>query len=145
MQIRKNLGVLVMVAAAGLMPLQAHDTGKSHGHSKAKKVKKSASVTRIWNDSTRLQALLLDVNSSAMVSAAGWRTVANEANAVANRLYANSGSWAAARPIARDARLHVREMHAAALKGDAAGARAHAKMALPFVNQLVDWSADKLS
>ena len=142
MQIRKKLGVLVMVAAAGLMPLQA-ETGKSQG--KSKKAQKSPSVTRIWNDSTRLQALLIDVNSSAMVSAAGWRTVANEANSIANRLYANSGSWKAARPIASDARSHIREMHAAALKGDAAGARAHARMALPFINQLVDWSADKLS
>jgi len=48
---------------------------------------------------------------------------------------------AKARGLATDARAHVREMHKAAMKGDAEGARAHAAMALPFVYQLIDWSS----
>ena len=46
-----------------------------------------------------------------------------------------------ARGLAGDARAHVREMHKAAMKGDADGARTHAGLALPFVYQLIDWSS----
>lgn len=93
--------------------------------------------TRVWNDATRLAAVLSDVQSTrANLSAATWKSTANEANMLANRIYARSGGRAAA----RDLRTHVREMRAAALKGDSDGARSHAGMALPFAYQIIDWA-----
>jgi|SRR5262245_34763771 len=96
---------------------------------------------KVHNYATRLASLLADTQGNATITAAGWKTIANEANALANKLYAASHVTAKARGLARDARTHVREMHKAAMKGDAAGAKAHAAMALPFVNQLIDWSS----
>jgi hypothetical protein len=86
-------------------------------------------------------ALLRDVQHDVPVSPAMWRTIANEANTLANRLYARTSRSAKARRAATDLRMHVREMRAAALKGDAAGARRHAGEALPFAYRLIDWSA----
>jgi len=99
--------------------------------------------TRIYNDSTRLASLLQDVQSNANVSEAMWKTVANEANALANRIYGYTSGNATARAAARDLRTHVREMRTAALAGDAPGARSHAGQALPFAYTLIDWSAPK--
>lgn len=96
-----------------------------------------SSRTRVWNDATRLAALLNDAqNQTANVSAATWRTIGNEANVLANRIYAGSGGRAQAREI----RTHVREFRSAALKGDAASARTHAAAALPFVYEIIDWA-----
>ncbi len=100
-----------------------------------------AKNARVHDYSTRLASLLSDAQSNASLSPATWKAVANEANALANKLYAASAVNAKARGLARDARAHVREMHKAAMKGDADGAKAHAGMALPFVYQLIDWSA----
>lgn len=92
--------------------------------------------TRIQNDATRLAALLADTQGTATLSPASWKAIANEANALANRLVATTAGNKSLRKTAVDARAHVREMHSAAMKGDAAGAKAHAGMALPFVYQL---------
>src|SRR5215212_3186732 len=99
-----------------------------------------AQKARVHDYSTRLAALLADTQGKATIGPAGWKAIANEANALANKLYAASSVNAKARGLARDARAHVREMHKAAMKGDADGARAHAAMALPFVYPLIDWS-----
>ena len=100
-----------------------------------------AQKAKVYDYSTRLSSLLADTQGNAMIGPAGWKAIANEANALANKLYAASHVNATARGLARDARAHVREMHKAAMKGDAAGAKAHAAMALPFVHKLVDWSS----
>jgi hypothetical protein len=100
-----------------------------------------AQKARVHDYSTRLASLLSDAQSKATLTPATWKAIANEANALANKLYASAAVNAKARGLARDARAHVREMHKAAMKGDAEGAKAHAGMALPFVYQLIDWSA----
>ncbi|MEK6372147.1 MAG: hypothetical protein AABO58_05575 [Acidobacteriota bacterium] len=100
-----------------------------------------AENARVYNYSTRLASLLADTQGNAMISPAGWKGIANEANALANKLYAATHVNKTARGLARDARAHVREMHKAAMKGDAAGAKAHAAMAMPFVHRLIDWSS----
>ena len=88
-----------------------------------------AAQTNRTSDLSRLQAILLDAqNDKVTIPAAVWKVTGNEAVALANRI---SGGNAA-----RDLKTHVREMRDAALKGDAAGARSHAGMALPFANQL---------
>ena len=83
-----------------------------------------AQKARVHDYSTRLASLLADTQGKAMIGPASWKAIANEANALAG-----------------DARAHVREMHKAAMKGDADGARTHAGLALPFVYQLIDWSS----
>jgi len=96
---------------------------------------------RAHNDAERLASLLHDVQASTSVNMSDtmWRTIANEANTLANRIYANTRGTT--HGAARDARAHVREMRAAALKGDAAGARSHAGMAMPFVNTVINATA----
>ena len=95
---------------------------------------------KVHDYSTRLASLLSDAQGKAMLTPATWKAIANEANALANKLYASASMNKKARGLAGDARAHVREMHKAAMKGDADGAKAHAGMALPFVYQLIDWS-----
>ena len=100
-------------------------------------------IERAHADATRLASLLHDVQASTSVnlSDAMWRTIANEANTLANRIYASTKGGT--RAAAREARMHVREMRAAALKGDAAGARQHAREAMPFVNTVINETAGK--
>lgn len=101
---------------------------------------KSKSKMRVSNDATRLASILQDVQANINVSSDAWRTVVNEANSLANRIYGNTSGNATARAAARDLRMHVREMRKAALNGDAAGARQHAREALPFAYTLDDWA-----
>jgi hypothetical protein len=89
--------------------------------------------SRVANDLSRLSAILLDSqNSKVTISADAWKVTVNEANALANRIAANSSSQAA-----KDLRTHVRQMRDAALSGDVAGAQSHANEAMPFVYQLM--------
>jgi hypothetical protein len=64
--------------------------------------------------------------------------VANEANSLANRIWADAHKLPnrAAAAAASDLRMHVREMHKAAERGDAAGVRLHAGQALTFATRL---------
>jgi len=96
--------------------------------------------TRVNDDATRLAGLLHDAQTSVTVNADVWKTVGNEANSLANRLYGETGGNATARAAAKNARMHVREFREAAMNGDAAGARDHASQAMQFVTQLIDWS-----
>lgn len=96
--------------------------------------------TRVANDATRLSALLHDAQTTVSVNADVWKTVANEANSLANRIYGETSGNATARAAAKELRTHVRQFREAAMKGDAAGARDHANQAMEFVNKLVDWA-----
>ncbi len=93
-------------------------------------------TARVSDDATRLAALLHDLDShpNVTINEATWRTIANEANTLANRIYANTSGTA--RTTATELRRHVRGMHASALRGDAAEARRHASMALPVVHRV---------
>ena len=98
--------------------------------------KTSKAKARVASDTTRLAALLNDVQHTASFDSNVWKTTVNEANTLANRIYANTGG----REQARHLRMHVREMRKSALKDDAAAARPHAREALPFAYQLIDWA-----
>ena len=94
-----------------------------------------------YDYATRLASLLADTQDKAALSGAAWKSIANEANALANKLYAStSGKW---RTDAKEARTHVRLMHEAAMKGDADGAKSHAGMALPYVYKIIDATGPK--
>ena len=101
----------------------------------------AAASGHLASDAARLAAILDDSQSKAMISGAAWKVSANEANGLANRVYA-SARTAGEKKAAHEARTHIREMQAAALKGDADGAKSHAAKALPFVYQVID-SASK--
>src|SRR5947208_17035431 len=90
-----------------------------------------AQKAKVHDYSTRLASLLADTQGNATIGPAGWKAIANEANTLANRLYAVSSTHKSARALAGDVRKHVREMHKAAMAGDAAGAKSHAALALP--------------
>lgn len=124
---RKPVRYLLVICALAAMPAFA------------------ANRTRVYNEATRLAALLNDAQTTITVSSDVWRVVANEANSLANRLYGATGGSATARAAARNAREHVRAFRQAALAGDAAGGRAHATEAMPYVTKLIDWSAPKKS
>jgi hypothetical protein len=95
----------------------------------------STKNSAVSSDAGRLAAILTDAqNTKVNFSGDAWRVTANEANALANRIYTRSGG----RAEARDLRTHVRQMHDAAMKGDADGARSHAGMAMPFAYKLID-------
>ncbi|HSP35000.1 MAG TPA: hypothetical protein VLU46_11840 [Thermoanaerobaculia bacterium] len=106
----------------------------------SKSTKSPSSKTGVYNDATRLAALLQDAQATSNVDASVWKVVANEANSLANRLYGATGGNSTARKAATSARTHVRQFRDAAMSGDAAGARTHASEAMQYVTQLIDWS-----
>lgn len=103
----------------------------------------AANRMRVFNDATRLAALLNDAQTGSNLSADTWKVIANEANALANRIYGNTAGNSVARSAARDLRMHVRQLRTAALAGDAAAAKSHASQALPYAYTLIDWSQAK--
>ncbi len=136
---------LAICAAALALPLLAQTTTTTTTtttkatHKKA--TTSSSTKTRVLNDATRLAALLQDAQTTDNVDTNTWKVVANEANALANRLYGYTGGSSTARAAAKDARTHVRAFRDAALAGDAAGARTHASEAMPYVTKLIDWAS----
>ena len=133
-------------------PVEGHDKGRLEHPERtalndalptaaAVKEQTGARNPRVWLDATRIGALLRDLQTEVTLSPALWRTIGNEANTLANRLYARTSRNAEARRAATSLRVHVRELRAAALRGDAAGARRHAAEALPFAYALIEWSA----
>ena len=92
---------------------------------------------RIEADTSRLAAVLHDLQYERVRFGGDvWRSASNEALALANRIYAETGG----RPEARDIRLQVREMRAEVMHQDFGEARVHAARAMPFVHALSDWA-----
>jgi hypothetical protein len=101
-----------------------------------------AAKARAYGAATRLASLLQDMQSRASLSPASWKTLANEAGALADRVTANAGGNAP-EPVhnaARETRMHVRELRDAARKEDAAAAQANAGQALSSVYLVIEWS-----
>lgn len=130
---------LVAIGCLIAMPLlaQTTTTTTTTTTTKTKHTTRSTNKARVHDEAARLAALLDDAQTKAMLSPAAWKAVANEANALANKIYANTGG----RADAKDLRAHVRKMHAAAMKGDADGAKTHAGEALPYAYKIIDWAS----
>ncbi|HUJ13096.1 MAG TPA: hypothetical protein VL284_04820 [Thermoanaerobaculia bacterium] len=95
---------------------------------------------RIRSDASHLAAVLDDLQYQRVRFTDNvWRTSANEALALANRLYDETGG----RADARNARAHIRQMRTAVLRGNLAAARNHAQQALPYVHALSDWAYNR--
>ncbi len=98
---------------------------------------KAKRLVRINNDVNRLESILATAeNAPATLSRPSLLQVANEANMLANRIWANVHSSLRGRSDAVNAaaqlRMHIREMHKAAASGSASGVSMHAREALPF-------------
>jgi hypothetical protein len=149
---RKSLQCLLLIGCVAAAPVFGQTTTttttttttstKKAAPSKLRhKTTDSASTkTRVYNDATSLAALLNDAQTTVTVSPDVWKTIGNEANSLANRLYGATSGNATARAAARDLRTHVQEFRKAALAGDVDGARSHASQAMAFVTKLIDWS-----
>lgn len=142
---RTTVSSLLVISCLAVGPLFAQTTTKTTTtttmKTRTRKTTTSASMkARVNNDASRLAGLLRDAQTTVSVNADVWKTVANEANSLANRLYGETSGNATARAAATKARMHVREFRDAAMQGDAAGARDHASQAMEFVTQLIDWS-----
>ncbi|HEV8660558.1 MAG TPA: hypothetical protein VGS96_18290 [Thermoanaerobaculia bacterium] len=144
---RKIVRCLLAICCVAALPLFAQMTTTTTTTTTTTKTRlrhktttSATTKTRVYNDATSLAALLNDAQTTVTVNADVWKTIGNEANSLANRLYGATSGNATARAAATDARTHVREFRKAALTGDAEGARSHANMAMPFVMKLIDWS-----
>lgn len=93
------------------------------------------------SDATRLASLLADTQDKATISAAAWKTIANEATTYAGRMYLHRTPKTS--DDVKAARKHVLEMLDAAEKGDADGAKSHAGLALPYVYKVIDATMPK--
>jgi hypothetical protein len=164
---RKISAVVLSLLVAGTTALLAHDDkdkrGKKHGRhdDEREKVERherdddeherderravivqpvnASRIARINMDVNRLESLLATAQNSTVVFAKPTLTrVANEANSLANRIFANTRKIrrADAAATARSLRMHVREMHAAAAMGDAPAVRVHAGQALSLAVRL---------
>lgn len=97
----------------------------------------STQMQRVFDDTTRLQALLIDVSSDHQFSESVWRVVGNEANMLANRVYAGTRGWRSeSAGAATELRRHVRLFRQAARAGNATVAKQHATEALPHANTI---------
>ena len=124
---------------AGMWAVSVSVDGSRETHDRLRGVKGSYDAAFNSLRYLRDAGIHVATNTQINFSAGTWRAVANEANMLANRIHGRTSSWRSeSRSAARDLRMHVREMRAAALKGDAAGARTHAAEALPFASTLAN-------
>ncbi len=97
-------------------------------------------VVRVNNEVSRLESILATAQNNAIAFPQPTLTrVANEANMLANRIVADVRAARLngdAQATARTLRMHIREMHQAAARGDAAQVRLHAGQALSFALRL---------
>jgi len=92
---------------------------------------------RIAEDASRLAAELHDLQYERVRFEPGvWRSSANEAMALANRLYDEAGG----RPEANEIRLRIRRLRSEVGRGDYDDARRIAADTMPFVHRLSEWA-----
>ena len=128
------------VADAGIR-LPWRSKGKVQSSKPAKVQKKD--LARVERDLQRLESLLAGVKTSASISHKSWKSVANEADMLASRIYANVKSAKAERSAVRTAgqlRSHVQNMKKEAYKGDYRKTRRHAARALVAATRLEEWA-----
>jgi hypothetical protein len=128
---------LILIAIAAAFPLLAYAQ-----EAPIKQIRRAAHE-HVYNDATRLAALLRDVESNVNYSDAVWKAIGNESNGLANRIYTGTAGNNAVHNAAKELRSRVRQMRDAATKGDPAGARSFAGTAMPFAYAVIDWASEK--
>lgn len=150
----KFLSVLLVAFAIALVPAQAAG-GQAKSKEKVKSSSKTAKTTaksqkaksreilRVERDVHRLESLLAGVKTSAKLSDKSWKSVSNEADMLANRIYSNvkaaKGEKRALR-TAEDLRTQIRNMKKEAHQGDYKQTRRHAERALGLAYRLDEWA-----
>ena len=112
---------------------------------KAKAVEKAQTreVARVERDVQKLESLLATVKTTESLSAKSWKSVANEADVLAERIVANlklATSEASALRKADQLRTHVQNMKKEVLAGDFRSSRRHAGRALSAATELDEWA-----
>jgi len=105
---------------------------------------KTKHIARVEHDVNQLEPLLAGVNTTATINNTTWMRLANEANMLANRIYANTRSANASADVitvARELRTHVQMFRTQVRMGDLAGARLHAQEALTLAYRIDQWSS----
>jgi len=105
---------------------------------------KTKKVLFVQRDINQLEPLLVGVNSTATINSETWMRLANEANMLANRIYANTRSTPASAEVinaARDLRTQVQMFRTEVRTGNMAGARVHAQEALTLAYRIDQWSS----
>ena len=100
-------------------------------------------IARVGRDVQRLESILANVKTSAKLSDKSWKSATNEANDLANRIYANVKLATTERTTVRAAeqlRTHVHKMKKEAEQRDYRRTRRHAEAALSVAAQLDEWA-----
>jgi hypothetical protein len=104
---------------------------------------KTRQMARVERDLQRLESLLASTKTSANLSRKAWKSVANEASALASRIHANVKSATTEQKALRAAdelRGHVQRMKKDADQGDYRNTRRHAARALTVATRLDQWA-----
>ena len=144
--------ILMMVLGLAMVPADAEAAFKWLKRSRAKEAKAEvvkqkkapAKHARVERDVQRLESLLAGVKTSARLSEKTWKSVANEADVLAGRIYANVKSATTEKNAVRTAeqlRTHVQNMKKEALQGDYRSTRRHAAKALSAASRLDEWAS----
>ena len=144
--------VLMMVLGLAVVPADAEAAFKWLKRSRAKESKAEvvkqqkkapAKHARVERDVQRLESLLAGVKTSAKLSDKAWKSVANEADVLAGRIYVNVKSATTEKKTVRMAeqlRTHVQNMKKEVLQGDYRSTRRHAAKALSAASRLDEWA-----
>jgi hypothetical protein len=145
------VSVLVVAVALTLTPVEASAAVKFPWSKSKPAAAKPATtkaqkkeIARVGRDVQRLESILANVKTSAKLSDKSWKSVANEADVLANRIYANVKSATTDKTPIREAeqlRTHVQNMKKEAVKRDYRSTRRHAERALSVAAQLDEWAS----
>lgn len=142
------VSVLVVAVALSLTPANAAvkfpwSKSKAPATKPANSKAQKKEIARVGRDVQRLESILANVKTSAKLSDKSWKSFANEADMLANRIYANVKSATTEKsPIhaAEQLRTHVQNMKKEAAKRDYRSTRRHAERALSVAAQLDEWA-----
>ena len=144
------VSVLVVAVALSLTPANAAvrfpwSKSKAETTKPAKPTKaQKKEIARVGRDVHRLESILANVKTSAKLSDKSWKSFANEADVLANRIYTHVKSATTEKnPIhaAEQLRTHVQNMKKEAAKRDYRSTRRHAERALSVAAQLDEWAS----
>ena len=143
--------VLMVVLGLFFAPADADAAFKWLKRSKAKDTKaevvkqkkQTNGQARVERDVQRLESILAGVKTSAKLSDKTWKSVTNEADMLASRIYTNVKSAtteAKTVKVAEQLRTHVQNMKKEAHQGDYRSTRRLAAKALSAASRLDEWA-----
>jgi hypothetical protein len=141
------VSVLVVAVALSLTPANAavrFPWSKSKAQTTKPTKAQKKEIARVGRDVQRLESILANLKTSAKLSDKSWKSFANEADVLANRIYTHVKSATTEKnPIhaAEQLRTHVQNMKKEAARRDYRSTRRHAERALSVAAQLDEWAS----